>query len=130
MDSREKLQLASMIAGILSLCFLIFGLGLPAGALGLVFALLSRGDGPLEGRAKTGFILSLVGLIIGAVMVISSVYLVTSGAYDKMLNQFYQLTEEEGVDGEDPTVKQVQEMLEQMLGEQQGSDGGNAYEKP
>lgn len=57
---------ASLVMGILALvtCCCCYG-GMIFGGLGILFALLSRGDGPLEGQAKTGMILSVIGLILG-----------------------------------------------------------------
>ena len=109
MDSKEKLKLASLIAGIFSLIFLFFGFALPLGALGVLFALLSRDAEKPEGRALTGLVISLLGLIIGAVSTISSVYLLSSGTYEKMLEE---LNEENG--GENDYVKQLQDYLQQL----------------
>ncbi len=109
MDSKEKLKLASLIAGIFSMIFLFFGFALPLGALGILFALLSRDTGKFEGRALTGFVLSLIGLIIGAVMTISSLYLITSGTYEKMLEELYEQQDEEN-----DYVEQIREYLEQL----------------
>ena len=117
MDSKEKLKLASLIAGIFSLIFLFFGLAMPAGALGVLFALLSRDTEKFEGRALTGFVLSLIGLIIGAVSTVSSLYLITSGTYEKMLDDLYEQTEEEN-----EYVEQIREYLQQ-LNAQNGETG-------
>lgn len=109
MDSKEKLKLASMIAGIFSIIFLIFGFALPLGALGLLFALLSRDTEKFEGRAMTGFILSLIGLIIGGATTVSSLYLLTSGTYEKMLEEYYGDTEEEN-----DYLEQLKEYFQQL----------------
>ena len=85
MDSREKLRLASLVAGILSLALMLFGLGLPAGALGILFALLSRDNEPVSGRARTGMILSIIGMVIGVLILVSSIYMITSGEYDRIM---------------------------------------------
>lgn len=57
---------ASLVMGILALvtCCCCYG-GMIFGGLGILFALLSRGDGSLEGQAKAGMILSIIGLILG-----------------------------------------------------------------
>lgn len=89
MNSQEKLQFASLILGITSLAFLLFGLSLPLGALGLILALLSRGNGePIQGRAVAGMITSLIGLVFGAVILIATIYMIHTGVYDELLKQF------------------------------------------
>lgn len=71
-SSQEKKQppnamaTASLVMGILALVtFCCCYGGMIFGGLGILFALLSRGAGPLEGQAKTGMILSIIGLVLG-----------------------------------------------------------------
>ncbi len=71
-SSQEKKQppnamaTASLVMGILALVtFCCCYGGMIFGGLGILFALLSRGDRPLEGQAKTGMILSIIGLALG-----------------------------------------------------------------
>lgn len=63
---QNALATASLVMGILALltCCCCYG-GMIFGGLGIIFALLSRGDGPLSGQAKTGMILSVIGLLLG-----------------------------------------------------------------
>ena len=56
---------ASMTAGTLSLFFLVSGLSFPVGALGILFALLSRKGDKMDPQAKLGCILSIIGLCLG-----------------------------------------------------------------
>lgn len=109
MDSRKRLQTASMIFGILSLVLLIVGFALPAAAMGLIFALMSRESKGFEGRALTGLILSIIGLIFGIIITASSFYLVYSGEYDRLLKEF----ESEYTD--DPSYSdELQEWLDRL----------------
>ena len=55
---------ASMTAGTLSLFFLISGLSFPVGALGILFALLSRKGDKMDPQAKLGCILSIIGFAL------------------------------------------------------------------
>lgn len=57
---------ASLILGICSLVLLCTGIfSIPLGALGILFAVLSRRAGKMNPGAKTGCILSLAGLLSG-----------------------------------------------------------------
>ena len=88
--SKEKFRLTSMIFGILSLVMLFLGLGLPFAAMGLITALLSKDEEPIQGYAAAGFITSLIALIISVLMAISSYYMLYSGAFDSILDQVYE----------------------------------------
>lgn len=87
MNSKEKLQLASMTAGILSLILIIFELAVPAAAFGIIFAVMSSDGKSIEGRGQTGLIISIIGLVFGLIITISSLYIVLSGTYDKIIKQ-------------------------------------------
>ncbi len=87
MDSKKKLQLASLTAGIISLTLLIFDLSVPVAALGIIFAIMSRDEGPIEGHGQAGLITSIIGLVFGLIFAIFSFYLMFSGTYDKIMKQ-------------------------------------------
>ena len=82
-DYRGGLPLASRVCGIISIslgllsvtaCCLGY-LSIPLGALGILFAVLSRRkDKPLPPMCKTGLFLSVIGLIIGILMMVVSIY--------------------------------------------------------
>ena len=87
MNSKEKLQLASMTAGIISLILIISGFSIPAAALGIIFAVMSSDGKSIEGRGQTVLIISIIGLVFGLIITISSLYIVLSGTYDKIMKQ-------------------------------------------
>ncbi len=87
MNSKEKLQLASMTAGIISLILIISGFAVPVAALGIIFAVMSSDGKSIEGRGQTGLIISIIGLVFGLIITISSLYIVLSGTYDKIIKQ-------------------------------------------
>ena len=60
---------ASLVMGILSIVLMCCGLSYVFGALGIIFALLSRKDGPMDSQAKIGIGLSIAGSVIGIVIV-------------------------------------------------------------
>lgn len=61
------LATASLVMGILAVVMTCFCYGgLIFGGLGVLFALLSKGNGPMSGRARAGLGLSLGGLILTA----------------------------------------------------------------
>lgn len=81
---------ASMAAGTLSLFFLVSGLSFPVGALGILFALLSRKGDKMDSQARLGCILSSVGLCLGIVMFIYAAVTVYQN-FPEILQQYQQL---------------------------------------
>ena len=75
---------ASMTAGTLSLFFLVSGLSFPVGALGILFALLSRKGDKMDPQAKLGCILSII-VIYAAVTVYQN--------FPELIQQYQQLYE-------------------------------------
>ena len=77
MEETNKMALASMIAGILSIVLsCCCGLGMIAGCLAVIFAGLSRVDEPLSSNAKVGLITGIIGMIFSVIAVIVLVMLV------------------------------------------------------
>ena len=70
--------IASMVLGILAVVVCCTGvLGIPLGALSILFAALSKRRGKkMPGMSLTGIWLSIVGIILGLLMTIYSFYLV------------------------------------------------------
>lgn len=57
--------------GILSLVMCCCSwIGLVLGILGIIFAIMSRGDGEMCGQAKTGLILSIVGVAVNVILIL------------------------------------------------------------
>lgn len=88
---------ASLVCGILSLVLCCTGiLGIPAGALSILFAVLSKRKGEsLSGMSIAGIVTSAIGILLGILAVAYSIYLL-----------FY-----------DPTFReQIDLMMQQMYG--------------
>lgn len=72
----------SMILGICSLILLCTGvLSIALGAMGILFAVLSRKTGTMTTPAKTGCVMSLIGLVSGLFLTISFYILIFFSAY-------------------------------------------------
>ena len=72
---------ASLVMGILSLllaCCSGVG-GIMAGALGIIFAILSRKGQPMESQAKIGMGTSIAGLVFGVVIIAATFVLISTG---------------------------------------------------
>lgn len=83
---------ASMTAGTLSLFFLVSGLSFPVGALGILFALLSRKGDKMDPQAKLGCILSSIGLCLGIAIFIYAAVTVYQN-FPEFIQQYQQLYE-------------------------------------
>ncbi|MCI5649008.1 MAG: hypothetical protein ACI4EG_12320 [Fusicatenibacter sp.] len=66
----QSLAAASMVMSICSFLFMMSGGFTVFAALGILFALLSRGSGKMSGTAKAGLIGSVAGIVIGIVIYI------------------------------------------------------------
>lgn len=101
-DPRYRgLSIASMVCGICSLVMCCTGiLSIPAGALGILFALLTRKSGQrMNTMCVAGIWLSCVGLALGIFITVSSMITVfTDPAYYNMLDQMYQQMYGVGID--------------------------------
>ncbi len=93
-DPKYKgLSIASMVCGICSLVLCCTGLlSIPAGALGILFAMLTRKRGQrMNSMCIAGIWLSCVGLALGVFITVSSIVTVfTDPSYMNMLDQMYQ----------------------------------------
>jgi Predicted glutathione S-transferase len=63
------LSLTALILGICALVFICCGGGIVLGALGIIFALLSRGAGMMNSQAKVGLGLSIGALALSMIIV-------------------------------------------------------------
>ncbi len=76
--------IASMVCGIVSLLMCCMGLGLPLGALAIIFAILSRRKGQtMESMSVAGIVTGIIGGILGLIIVLYSLSL--------MANPYFQL---------------------------------------
>lgn len=81
-------QIASMVCGILSVCWGCAGISIWGGvigiALGIVAFVLSSGlkkAGGYNGMAKAGFICGLIGVILSAIMLIVGIACLACGLW-------------------------------------------------
>ncbi|MGI6008286.1 MAG: DUF4190 domain-containing protein [Ruminococcus sp.] len=83
------LATASLVMGICCLVLMCCGASFILGALGIIFALLSRGRGRMSGSAKAGIILSIVGIILSiAIYTFYIVNLVASGQVQDIIDSY------------------------------------------
>ncbi|MBS6196175.1 MAG: DUF4190 domain-containing protein [Clostridiales bacterium] len=66
----NAMAIASLVMGILSIVLICCGLSYCFGALGIIFALLSRKNGPMESQAKIGLGLSIGGTVFGLLTIL------------------------------------------------------------
>lgn len=67
----QAFAIVSLVLGLLSVTIGCCGISLPLGALGILFALLVRRKGRrMESTARAGFILSIIGFIMGIFLTI------------------------------------------------------------
>ena len=69
--SGNGMSIAALVMGILSLVCCCCGYASIAfGALGIIFALLSRGEEPMNTQAKVGLVLSCIGIALAVISII------------------------------------------------------------
>ena len=86
----NSMAIAAVVMSVLSVLLasnLIFAM--MAGAMGITFALLSRGDGSMSTVAKVALFISIAGIIASIVMTIyMTVAMINSGAMDYYMQIF------------------------------------------
>ena len=97
--------IASMVCGILAIVVCCTGiLGIPLGALSILFAVLSKRRGrKLPGMSLAGILLSVAGILLGLLMTVYSFYLVFNDPTIKeqtniMMEELYGVTIDEYFD--------------------------------
>ena len=92
MENRNAMPTTALILGVMSLLFIFFGMSLPIGALGVIAALLSRGRGSLDSRAKAGLAISMLGITVGICTLIYTYFYMQSAEFQTLLNQYMQVS--------------------------------------
>ena len=85
MQNRSTAASTALIMGLMSVIFILIGMSLPMGAFGVIVALLSRGNGEMEGRAKAGLALSMAGMAYGIYALLYSFYLLSTPEYSQLI---------------------------------------------
>ena len=91
MPARNGLAVTSMILGVLSLMFIMTGLSIPVGALGVLTALLSRGSLPMERQAVIGLAVSLLSIALGICVLIWSFRMLSATDLNALITQYQEL---------------------------------------
>lgn len=96
----DAFSVASMVCGIISIILCCTGiLSIPAGALGILFAILSkRKSKPMPSMSLSGIVLSCIGIAMGIFMLVFSLYTVLTDpelrkafedSYEEYYEEFY-----------------------------------------
>lgn len=88
--NKNPMSTAALALGILSItCCSIIYVSLPFGAIAIICAILSRGNGQMPGRSKAGIICGIVGLIATVSITVSSLYYVLTTDEGRDYLQYY-----------------------------------------
>lgn len=120
----ERLATASFVMGIISLVSILCCCPFIFSALGIIFALLSKGaEKVLRQRAKTGLILSIIGMVVSVVITVFTiampfVLMKVNPEYKNFFIESYEdsLEENEGMFRQmygDDVYEQMVEMIEE-----------------
>ena len=124
--SAEKLATASFVMGIISLFSVLCCCPFVFSAIGIVLALLSKGaEKVLRPRAKTGLILSIVGLCVSVVlMAFTIVFPVVMYKTNPLFRENMNKSIEESLDQDEELFRQLygDELYDQM--KETFKDGG------
>lgn len=107
MNQDNGFATASLIVGIVSLLFACCtGIGgIMLGALGIVFAILSRKNEPMATNAKVGLGISIGGILLGIIVLAATLMFVSSGEFQRELNR-YGIEYHQGMPDSDPDYDQ------------------------
>ncbi|NCB93839.1 MAG: DUF4190 domain-containing protein [Clostridia bacterium] len=114
-SSPNGFMVASLVMGILSIVLICCGFSFFFGALGILFAILSRREGKMEAQAKVGLGLSIAGTVLGLVIILIALF-GSSEYYKTFINEyerFYNEYEDNyNSDGSMEDIPDIQEYLE------------------
>lgn len=87
----EGMATAALVLGIISVLLICCGGSIVLGALGIMFALLSRGAGTMNTKARVGMGLSIGSMIISIILIVVIVLFVVRSdeVYDFIVDEFY-----------------------------------------
>lgn len=92
-DHSPGLASASLILGLFSLIMIATGFSFIIGSVGIILALMSRGRGPLIGKARTGLITSIFGVAGGIIVTTIAFFSLFSGNLEQTLDRMDYLYE-------------------------------------
>lgn len=92
-DHSPGMASASLILGLFSIIMVATGFSFIIGSVGIILALMSRGRGPLIGKARTGLITSLVGIVGGIAVTLIAFFSLFSGNLQQTLDRMDSLYE-------------------------------------
>lgn len=84
---------ASQVLGIFSVVLIATGLSIVTGSVGMILALLSRGNGQLDYKAKTGLITSGIGIVGGILVTFIALNSLFQGDWSHPINKVNTLYE-------------------------------------
>lgn len=91
----EGMATAALVLGIISVLLICCGGSIVLGALGIMFALLSRGADTMNTKARVGMGLSIGSMVISVVLIVVIVLFVVRSDYvDDFMEEFYYNYEE------------------------------------
>jgi len=132
--ARNAMAIASFSCGVAGMFVICFGGSPILGALGIIFALLSRTD-RLSPPAKIGLGLSIAGLILCTVSIVLSLFVLSStGTLDKIVKEAESIdwsdqyaVQDFSYDIQDDIIQMLQDKMNQLPGYGSfGSSGSNA----
>lgn len=69
-QKKNNMAVVSLIFGILSIVIACCGIGIPLGAMAILFACLSKVDFTMEGKARAGLICGIVGMLLSVIALV------------------------------------------------------------
>lgn len=84
--NNNSFALVALVIGIVSILFACCtGIGgIALGALGIIFAVISRGKMPMCTQAKVGLGISIAGIVLGIIVFVGSIFLLGSDEFQRM----------------------------------------------
>lgn len=103
-NTSNGMSTAALILSIVGILTMLVGGSVILGSLAILLALLSRGSRPMNGQAKAAITISIIGIVLGIVVIIGMfVYVFTSSDAQELYRDYLHYYEDQMGDDDDIT---------------------------
>lgn len=113
-NTSNGMSTAALVLSIVGILTMLFGGSVILGSLAILLALLSRGSRPMNGQAKAAITISIVGIVLGIIVIIGMfVYVFTSSDAQELYRDYLHYYEDQ-LDEDDDSMQYFDDYLDRF----------------